>query len=168
MTLLGTGEALHKLGKQEEALTNLTRALKRVQASVAVAPDQVAWTRTLSRAHVDIGSVLLESGDVDGALDNLRLALASAEKLLDRAPSNLYFQRDRADALEALGRHYRALAARPGMPSARRSELRTEARSWFQKSFDVWRDWTRRKVAIPYAAWRENQVVAALASVDLR
>jgi tetratricopeptide (TPR) repeat protein len=149
LTLLGTGESLHKLGKHEEALVNLTRALERIQASITAAPDQLAWIRTVSRAHTDIGNVLLESGDVDGALDNHRLGLASAEKLADRAPTNLYFQRDRADAFEALGRHYRAVAARPGLSAARRSELRAEAHSWFQKSLAVWRDWTERKLAAP-------------------
>jgi tetratricopeptide (TPR) repeat protein len=168
LTLLGTGESLHKLGKNEEALVSLKRALGRIQASNAAAPDQLAWIRTVSRAYADIGNVLREMGDVDGALDNLRLGLVSAEKLAERAPTNLYFQRDRTDAFETLGRHYLVVSMRPGVSATRRSELRAEARSWFQKSFDVWRDWTRHKVGIPYATWRESQVVAALASVDPR
>ena len=166
LALLGTGESLHKLGKKEEALVNLTRALERTQASIAGAPDQLAWIRTVSRAQADIGSVLLERGDVDGALESHRLGLASAEKLVERAPSNLYFQRDRADAMEGLGRHYRALAARPGVPAGRRSELTAEALSWFQKSLAIWRDWTKRDVATPYAAWRQSRVAAVIASLD--
>ena len=67
---------------------------------------------------------------------------------------------DRADAFEALGRHYRAVAARPGLSAARRSELRAEAHSWFQKSLAVWRDWTERKLAAPYATWRLSRISA--------
>src|SRR5262249_49854195 len=145
-TLLGTGESLHKLGRKEEAFVSLTNGLRRIQASNAAAPDQLAWIRTVSRAYTDIGNVLRESGDIDGALENHRLGLASAESLAERAPTNLYFQRDRADAFEALGRHYQSVAASPALSAARRSELRAQARSWFQKSLDVWKDWTRRKV----------------------
>src|SRR5262249_2784147 len=78
-TLLGTGESLHKLGRKEEAFVSLTNGLRRIQASNAAAPDQLAWIRTVSRAYTNIGNVLRESGDIDGALENHRLGLASAE-----------------------------------------------------------------------------------------
>ena len=61
-----------------------------------------------------------------------------------------------------------ALAAHPWGPAARRSELRAEARSWFQKSLAVWQDWTNRNVATPYAARRQSQVAAVIATLEPR
>ena len=85
--------------------------------------------------------------------------LAVTEDFLRQAPANLYLQRYRADTQEALGRYYLALAAR-------RPELRVEARNWFQKSLALWQDWTARNLAIPYAARRQRQAAAYLASCD--
>jgi hypothetical protein len=77
--------------------------------------------------------------------------LTTAERLLPRNPTALTFQRYRADALEALGHCYFRLGKRQ------------EAREWWGKSRDIWKDWTARKVGAPYAARRLREVSAALA-----
>src|SRR5262249_40931756 len=163
---LGVGEALDRLGKNEEALRMVTRALELAKSLVAAAPEPMSWTRTITRAYGDLGDVLLKRGDVAGALENYRAALASAEKSLERAPSSLNLARDRADAFEALGRYYRTLAAQSSAPPARRAELSAHARVWFGRSLDVWQDWTKRKRAAPYAEVRGKQAAAAVASCD--
>jgi hypothetical protein len=113
----------------------------------------------VARIHRDIGNVLQASDDEKGALEHYLAGLAVTEDFLRRAPANLYFRRYRADTQEALGRYYLALAAR-------RPELRMEARNWFQKSLALWQDWTARNLAIPYAARRQRQAAAYLASCD--
>jgi serine/threonine protein kinase len=164
---LAIGEALHRLGKKDEALDYMTRALEAMREVIAAAPHQIFWIETLARAHADIGALLLDRGDAAGALENLLQGLAATEKLIRNTPSSLHFQRDRADAYESLGRYYATLAARPGTTAASRLEMKTQARSWFQKSLAVWQEWTHRKVAVPYAARREDQASAFLADLKL-
>jgi len=151
---LAIGEALHRLGRNKEALDYLNVALKMMQQVIADAPHQVFWVETLIRAHADIGDTLLDLGDAPGALENYRQELAIAEKLHQNVPSNLYFQRDRADALESLGRYYARL------------KMKEQARAWFEKSRTVWQDWINRKVATPFAIRRESRIIAFLAALD--
>jgi hypothetical protein len=115
---------------------------------------------------MEIGNVLLDEGNAAIALDNYREGLAVAERSLRRATSSLNHALDRADLLEALGRYYLSLAGKAGLTNARRTELKGEARSYFQKEIAIWQDWTRRKVASPYAGRRETKTLAYLASCD--
>jgi tetratricopeptide (TPR) repeat protein len=164
---LAIGEALYKLGKKDEALDYMTHALESMREVIAAAPQQIYWIETLARAHADIGAVLLGRGNTAGALENLLQGLAATEKLIRNTPSSLHFQRDRADAYESLGRYYATVAARPGATAAGRLEMKTQARSWFQKSLAVWQEWTHRKVAVPYAARRESRAAALITDLKL-
>jgi eukaryotic-like serine/threonine-protein kinase len=156
---MGIGESLHKLGKNREALQKLTTGLETMKSLAGAEHDALSLADAVARIHRDIGNVLLTGDDEKGALEHYLAGLAITEEFLRRAPANLYFQRYRADTQEALGRYYLALAAR-------RPELRVEARTWFQKSLALWQGWTARNLAIPYAARRQRQATAYLASSD--
>ncbi len=156
---MAIGESLLRLGRSREALQRLAPALETMKSHAAASPDQISLTVDVGRIHGDIGDGLLAQGDEKGAYENYRQALAAAEKLIRFAPASLYFQRQHGDALESLGRYYVTLARR-------RRELKPEARSWLQKSLAVWRGWTSRSVAVPYAGVRERQVAALIALMD--
>ena len=164
--LLGVGQALYKLGKKEEALQNLLRVVELQKSIEAVAPDRVWLLRTTPRAYMVTGNVLTELGDAPRALENYLAGLAAAEKSLQRVATSLHHMLDRADLLEAMGQYFLTQVARAGVPKSRRAELRAEARSCFQKAVAIWQDWTRRNTAAPYAARRETQTVAYLASCN--
>jgi eukaryotic-like serine/threonine-protein kinase len=153
------GELLHKLGRNRESRELLASGLDRLKTLFASEHNQVPWVGGLNRAHRALGDVLLVQGDEAGALEHYRESLAVAEEWLRSRPGAPYFERQRADSLESLGRYYQTLAKR-------RRELKAEARAWLQKSLDIWQDWTRRNVAAPYASVRERQVAALLASLE--
>ena len=161
----GIGESLHRLGNNREALEKLIPALATMKSLANLAPDQLSLIAQAGRIHCDIGNALLALKDDKGALESYQQALAVSEDVLRRAPSSLYFQRQRADALESLGQYYLSMI-RSGTPPANRSQLRAEARSWFQKSRALWQDWISRNVATPYAATRQRQAAAYLASCN--
>jgi hypothetical protein len=110
------------------------------------------------------GNVLTELGDAPRPLENYYAGLAAAEESLERVATSLHHTLDRTDGLEAMGQYFFTQAARASVPRSRRAELRAEARSCFQKVLAIWQDWTRRKVAATYAARRETQTAAFLAS----
>jgi tetratricopeptide (TPR) repeat protein/tRNA A-37 threonylcarbamoyl transferase component Bud32 len=162
---MGVGEAFHHLGKNEDSLRNLTRAIDLQNAIANVSPERIWNLRILSRCYTLIADTFLGLGDSERAWKALNDGLAIAERILQRAPNSMYHQLDRADVLEAMGRYYLALAARPNTPAARRPELRQEARLCYQKSLAVWQSWSRRKLATPYAGRRESRVAAIVASL---
>ena len=162
---LGIGEALYKLRKEDEALQNLRRAVELQKSIAIVAPERIWNLRVLSRAYTLMGGALLNRGHQDQAWA-LHEGLGVADRILERAPSSLYHQLDRADVLEAMGQYYLVLAKHPGGRLADSKRLKTEGRSYFQESLAIWQDWTRRNVATPYSGRRESQVLAYLTSCD--
>jgi tetratricopeptide (TPR) repeat protein len=166
MAEMGIGEALHRLGKNREALQKLTPALELIKSVVAASPDRPSLIEVVARLHRDIGNTLLALRDDQGALENYREALAVIEDLLRQAPSSLYSQRQRADVYESFGQYYLSAANRAGSSPAKRGKFNVEARLWFQKSLALWQDWMSRNVATPYAASRQRQAAAYLASCD--
>ena len=154
-----TGDSLHRLGRNREALQNLFPALETMRSLAAASPDEISLAGDLGRIHRNIGNSLLATGDEKGAYENYREALAAAGRLIDRAPASLYFQRQQADSFESLGRYYTRLARR-------RPEFKHQARAWLQRSLAMWRDWTKRNIATPFAGIRERQVASLLGSID--
>jgi len=161
---MGIGEALHRLGRNPEALQSLTHAREMMEAleksasGVDSGADEIRTMCAISRVHRDIADVLLAIGDEKGALQGYRDALASSEKFLRRDPASVYYQRSRADSMESLGRYYATLARR-------RPELKAEARSCLEKSLATWQDWKRRNIAAPYSGVREKQTVVLIAGL---
>ncbi len=159
---MGLGDALHNLGRHDDAAENLRRSVEIQKAIAAVSPERIWNLRVLSRTHAILGRALLGAGDPDRALSVLNDGLAIADRMLQRAPSSLSHQLDRADLLEALGGHYAALARKPGLESARRAIWQADARAYYQRSSAIWKYWNARKLAAPYAKRRLNRVDSAL------
>jgi tetratricopeptide (TPR) repeat protein/tRNA A-37 threonylcarbamoyl transferase component Bud32 len=165
---LGLGIVARRTGSKEEAMERLTRALELQKTIEAAVPDRIWVTRYITQIYTEIGHALMKSGDMNGALANYQHALAAAERLLGRAPTSLYLARDRANVFEAMGSYFSRISARAGLPASRRLEVESEARSWLKKSLALWQDWNRRKLAAPYAARREKEVIVALAAIGHR
>lgn len=162
---LGAGEALHNLGRDEEASQSLMRAIALQNSIHAVSPDRIWHLRVLSRAYFLLGDVRRSLGDWARAAEALQNGLAAADGMLARAPASLYHQLDRADALEAMGRHYASLAQRPSVDAVRRREWKQQARVCVERSLAIWQDWTKRKIGAPYASRRESRAAALIASL---
>jgi tetratricopeptide (TPR) repeat protein len=158
---LGAGHALLRLHRSRDALQKLLPALEVIQLLARSEQNATDLVTALARIHRMIGDAMLDHGDETGALGHYREALAAADDLVRLNPTNLYFQRQRGDALESLWLYYAGLARR-------RREFEPEARLWIEKSLAIWRDWTRRKVATPYAGVRERQAATLLAKVGGR
>jgi len=102
----------------------LTRSVKLQQPIETAAPQRIWMNRPLGWIYLEIGNVLLDPQDSAGALRNLHAGLAVAERLLKRAPTSIYLQRDRAEALETVGRGYATIAIGRRATSAQRAQCR--------------------------------------------
>jgi tetratricopeptide (TPR) repeat protein len=162
---LGVARCSRRLGRTDEALRLLARSIEFQKPIETAAPQRIWMNRPLGWIYLEIGNALVDRHDSAGAISNFRTGIEVAERLLKRAPSSLYLQRDLAEALETTGRGYVALATQPGVPWADRAKWKAAARSAHQKSLAIWLSWTKRGVAAPYAGRRQNQAATLLASV---
>jgi tetratricopeptide (TPR) repeat protein len=157
LDLLGTGGALRGLERKDEAAQHARRGLALMQSVIAAAPGEIGWMVDLCRGYAVLGRILLARGDETGAVENYEASLVTAEKLLQRNPAALNFQRARADALASLARCYLSLRARPDRKAIARTRL--------EESLTVWRDWNIRGVATPYAARRFDETLSVIKSL---
>jgi tetratricopeptide (TPR) repeat protein len=162
---LGLGMLARRSRRTKEALERLNHALELQTAAEAASPNRIWVARYITQIHTEIGNVLMLSGDADGALRSYQQALAASERLLQRAPTVLHLERDRADVFEATGHYYLRLSAQNGLSGSRRAQFQAQARSCFQRSLATWRRWSEQKLARPYADHRQSQAMATLALV---
>jgi tetratricopeptide (TPR) repeat protein len=163
--LMGTGMALHRLGKETEALENLNRAIEFQESIETVAPNRVWLLRNTSRCYMVKGDVLFAQGNFRAALDAYREGLTAAERLVGRTPTSLHHRLDQADLLEAIGRYYSAMSSDRRTAATVKMELREKARDAYRSSLEIWQEWTRRQAAASYAARRGRNVAAAIAAL---
>ena len=66
-------------------------------------PNNAGWQRDLSVSHNKIGDVLVDQGDLSGALDSYRPSMAIRERLAKADPNNAGWQRDLSVSRSKIG-----------------------------------------------------------------
>jgi tetratricopeptide (TPR) repeat protein len=131
---------LRKLGRRAEALAGLELSL--------ASSDVLIW--------LEYGDALLEGGRTNEAYEAYRRARKEAEAAVARAPHWMHFRRDLADCYQRFG----AYDAAQGMWA--------NAREWYRKSLEIWRDWSKWGVSSVYDQTRLKAAAADLARCDAR
>ncbi len=162
----GLAYTLWRLGKQQEGLSGLRKALEYQLANFAKDPERTWSHRNIRRTYAVIGDLLLRQGDTDGALDHYRRAMETTEKLLMIHPRDPFLLRDKAYCYECFGQFHTTLAAMRRLPRARRIAAAREAITWYQRSLQVWDEWLAQGLATAYAVKRRNETIRALAQCD--
>src|SRR5207244_515189 len=93
----------------------------------------------LGLTYRNIGEALARTGDLKGTIESYRLALPVFETLIGRSPANAKTQTDLALTYYDLGIAQLKLA-QAAFASSDSVEDWRQARSWYQKSLDVWQD----------------------------
>jgi len=139
-----------------------------LEETTAIAPQRIWNLRVLSRSYVYLAAAQLDGGYPDEALASLRKGLQVAEQILQRAPSSLPHQLDRADVLEGMARYYAARSRAPRLSAGERAEFRRQALSSLEGSVAIWRSWIQINRARAYAIRRESQAAQVRASLETK
>jgi tetratricopeptide (TPR) repeat protein len=167
LSSLAVARCYRRLGRTGEAVQLLARSVELQQPIEAAAPQRIWMNRPLGWIYLEMGNVLLDRNDPDGAVSNFRKGIAAAERLLARAPDSIYLQRDLAEALETTGRGYSTIASRQPATAA---QWNADACSLLAKGYSVWDDFRRRGIAAAYTAQRikkSKDAVAPCREVEL-
>jgi non-specific serine/threonine protein kinase/serine/threonine-protein kinase len=133
------GETLARLGQPERALAYHRKALALREALEAADASNVAKHWDVIESSAKTARLLALVGDGRAALDACRKTQRLAETTPD-FPRDVFYRAYRAAAYAELGGAYAALAVRQLTPAARLREQWREARSWYQKSLDIYQD----------------------------
>jgi serine/threonine protein kinase/tetratricopeptide (TPR) repeat protein len=152
----------------EGALADFRKATSifgRISASDAHDAD----TRiNLAAAEAKIADALVPKGDLDAAGENYRKVQSVIETFAHSVPPNVQAQYTLADTYSGLGVIFQKRATQVGVSADKQREHWNEARSWFQKSFDEWRQVRNPGVMSPggFDADGPGMVAQKLAACD--
>ncbi len=154
LNLAGLAGALRAQGDRPAAIRNLEQAIEIQQELLKLDDSSFPYRRELRESHHRLGLVLAELGDMEGALRNHRRGLLLSEFRSNTGHPDYRLLDDQAESLELLGDHF-----------ARQSRW-SEARSWYQRSLQVWQYRAGAAVSGVYAMDRVRRVTASLERVN--
>jgi eukaryotic-like serine/threonine-protein kinase len=132
---LEMGRMLTQLGNKKAAFEDLNKAMA-IGRRLAAADLQNAQAGSdLSACHEGIGDSRVAFGEIEMALRSYRQAIAIREQLSAKDPGNAETRAVLAASYAKMGRAYITLASNRKM---RRAEHWREARSWLQRSLELW------------------------------
>ncbi len=147
------GTALLSAGNVNAALENYEKAVTVFQELAQADPDNAETQYHLGLTYRNIGEALTRTGDV------------VFETLAARSPANSKTQTDLALTYYDLGVAQSKLA-QAGSASSDSSEDWRQARSWYQKSLDVWQDLRSHGTLRSVDASKPDELVKEIARCD--
>jgi non-specific serine/threonine protein kinase/serine/threonine-protein kinase len=135
---LEMGWMLTQLGNKKEAFENLHKALAIGRRLAAADPQNALASSDLSACYEGVGDSQVAFGDTIMALESYRQAITIREQLSAKDPENSEARAELASSDAKLGQAYIAAASNPKTSPANRLEQWRDARSWLQKSLNLW------------------------------
>jgi non-specific serine/threonine protein kinase/serine/threonine-protein kinase len=139
-TYASVGHALLVKNEFAASLESYRKALALREAVVAADPANVSARSYVARAHSSIGDILAETGDRAGAVESYRKALSIREAMAAGDPGSVDLRIVLADSYADLALLHSRLAKGERTPAQNRPEQLREARSWFQRSLDIFNE----------------------------
>jgi eukaryotic-like serine/threonine-protein kinase len=158
------GEGLHIAGKAAGALESFRKSLAITEEMVGADPANVQARGELIAINRAIGNTLLARKNWAGAFKNYRKALQTAEALAGVDTSNTKARAELANSYSDMGRAYAELAS-VAKAEGRRDRLR-EARSWYQKSLDLWQDLRSRNALAARHVRKPDEIAIEIGRCD--
>jgi serine/threonine protein kinase/tetratricopeptide (TPR) repeat protein len=133
---LGTLLARH--GDQARALESHRRAHAIFKELLSADPTNILAKTNFGFSDESIGEILVARGDTVSGLQAIREGLTAFEAMAAGGADNRYIRSGLAQCYFGLGMANAALAANARLSSAEKIKLWREARSWAQKSLNIW------------------------------
>jgi serine/threonine protein kinase/tetratricopeptide (TPR) repeat protein len=138
-------EGLAANGSRAEALGNFNRAVQILSELMAKDPKNARLNLQQGVNYLKLSTFLSDTGDVAGAIEKARQAAELSGTLTAANPNNSSARQTLASSYAQLGRGYASLAEKAAVPISLKKERWQEARSWYQKSLDIWQDMKAKK-----------------------
>lgn len=129
------GDNYLQIKRLDAAARSVRQAIRIFSEGLARNPDYLQAQGNLGETYATYGEILLAKGEAGGALENFRKAVT----ILEREPVRSGRTTGLASSYAGLGKGHAALAANHKTSAQQRLAHWCEARSWFQKSLEIYR-----------------------------
>lgn len=161
------GYYLAEKGLPAQAWPHYKVALAGYQKLTAADPKDVLVMRYLGKCYMSLGRALAADGRPAQGIESARKAvlILGTVAAADRADTNFKLT-DLAYAHSALAETYSRLAAHPGTAEPTKTASWREARSWYQKSLDIWLLLKQKAPLGKFDAAQPEKIAAEIANCD--
>ena len=139
LLLVWRGQILTRAGNFDGALTDYRRTAGILEGIASGDPNDAEARVTLAATEVKIGDVLVTRGNIAEGIEVYRKALPTLESFGMAVPPHPQGQYSLADAYSGMGDALQRRALTKGTTPAARTAQLDEARTWFEKSFAIWK-----------------------------
>jgi hypothetical protein len=160
----GLGHALLILRDLSGARTQLEQSLAAQRDLAAEDPASVRFGRAVARTLRLLAQLEEEAGHSMAARDRLLEAARLNDQLIAGSESDARVLADAAATDRELGAFW--LRRARSLKGEASRQAWQDARFWFEKESQIWRNWSSRAVAGPYLAARQRESALALAKCD--
>lgn len=161
-----TGDALSWTGDRSGALDQLLKSLSIFRSLSEQDPTNLGAREDLAICYGRLGAVMSSINDAASATQNYQNSISILEALAAADPMNAARHRRLAQSYADFGAMYAKLASAPSVAGSRRIELWTEARAWYQKGLDIFRDIQRRGILTGVEPLKSNELTGEIAKCD--
>jgi non-specific serine/threonine protein kinase/serine/threonine-protein kinase len=140
-------ELLSLSGKSSEAQESYRKALVILEALARTNPSNTEIRFTLADDTIKIGHCFMNNGEIVTADRHYQQGVAILQGLVTADPSNAEFRGALAASYQKVGEAHVRTAARGKIFRGTQMELWRAARSWYQKSLEVWLSLQRQGVS---------------------
>jgi eukaryotic-like serine/threonine-protein kinase len=161
------GDVLFKKGDFAAALKRYRQAAT-IDEGLAAADPKDAWAQKyLVYNYLRLGDAQTKTRDPSGALRTYERCLEVAQLRANSDPSNIGGVADLASSYSRLGALYFFLASQPQAAATNRRARLLAARSWHQKSLNLWLDMQKRGTLRGIDAHQPEIVAAEIAKCEV-
>ncbi len=139
LLLVWRGQVLTHTGNPDSALTDYRRAANLTGSIAAADPNDVEARVVLAATQIKIGEALVMKGKVAEGLDVYRKVQPTLETFGMAVPPHPQAQYSLADLYSCIGDAVQKQATAKTTPPGKQLAQLSEAHSWFEKSFAVWK-----------------------------
>jgi serine/threonine protein kinase/tetratricopeptide (TPR) repeat protein len=159
------GPLLERRGDKPGSLENYCKAHEIMGRLMSKDPTNSLAQANFGFSKLGIGRILVEEGEVPKGMKRVREALSTFQTLAGRASGDRGAAIGVGESYAALGMAYSTLAGYENV-SAKKVEYWRLARSWYQKSLEVWREKPNREVLDDFGHNEGEQVTNEMARCD--
>ena len=139
VSLFNIASVSAKLGDTKTALDTSRQSLATFTDMSAVDPQNEEFRQVVATVQTTVSEMMIKTGDAAEAIKLLNQSLLALEKAFAASPNDEIARFRIGNAQQGLGQGYAALASKNKASEERRLAYWREARSWFQKSQEIYK-----------------------------
>lgn len=160
------GDALAWTGDRSGAVDNVLKALDIFKSQASQDPTDQGAREDLAICYGKLGNVMMGIGNISSAVANYRNEVDILENLVVANPMNATTRRRLALAYADVGALSAKGASEASTPASKRIEYWNEARTWYQRSMDIFIDIRKRGILTGTENIKINQMAEEIAKCD--